>query len=261
LPAHLGSTLALTGTASWIFQEAETRCRRRSLMNPCRPRPITSPLRAGSAHAARTRRARDHHRRGTGRYHSRVTDPVARARTARPATIETLSLRTGPPMQPIEASRGSWDRRSSTAHRGRRATRSQPFDRIRALLAGRTVLLTSHRFSSAASSSPPGTRRPWSTCAAGSTGLPLAIELAAVRTRVLTVEQILDRLTDRFGLLTGGGTVPHQQTQRTTIDWSHDPLTAGEQTLLRRVPASVRPATGPRPLDQHTVATGAWRYT
>ena len=33
-------------------------------------------------------------------------------------------------------------------------------------------------------------------------GLPLAIELAAVRTRVLSVEQILDRLTDRFGLLT-----------------------------------------------------------
>jgi predicted ATPase len=39
-------------------------------------------------------------------------------------------------------------------------------------------------------------------------GLPLAIELAAVRTRVLTVEQILDRLTDRFGLLTGGAARP-----------------------------------------------------
>ena len=36
-------------------------------------------------------------------------------------------------------------------------------------------------------------------------GLPLAIELAAVRTRVLAVEQILDRLSDRFALLTGGG--------------------------------------------------------
>ncbi|MEO3855424.1 LuxR C-terminal-related transcriptional regulator [Acrocarpospora sp. B8E8] len=68
-------------------------------------------------------------------------------------------------------------------------------------------------------------------------GLPLAIELAAVRTRVLTVEQILDRLTDRFGLLTGGGRValPRQQTLRTTIDWSHDLLAAGEQTLLRRL--------------------------
>ena len=68
-------------------------------------------------------------------------------------------------------------------------------------------------------------------------GLPLAIELAAVRTRVLTAEQILDRLTDRFALLTGGGraALPRQQTLRTTIDWSHDLLTAAEQTLLRRL--------------------------
>ncbi|MER5323137.1 helix-turn-helix transcriptional regulator [Streptosporangium roseum] len=68
-------------------------------------------------------------------------------------------------------------------------------------------------------------------------GLPLAIELAAVRTRVLTAGQILDRLTDRFGLLVGGGraALPRHQTLRTTIDWSHDLLTAGEQTLLRRL--------------------------
>jgi predicted ATPase/DNA-binding CsgD family transcriptional regulator len=68
-------------------------------------------------------------------------------------------------------------------------------------------------------------------------GLPLAIELAAVRTRVLTAEQILDRLTDRFALLTGGGraALPRQQTLRTTIDWSHDLLTPAEQTLLRRL--------------------------
>jgi predicted ATPase/DNA-binding CsgD family transcriptional regulator len=68
-------------------------------------------------------------------------------------------------------------------------------------------------------------------------GLPLAIELAAVRTRVLTAEQILDRLTDRFALLTGGGraALPRQQTLRTTIDWSHDLLTVEEQTLLRRL--------------------------
>jgi predicted ATPase/DNA-binding CsgD family transcriptional regulator len=68
-------------------------------------------------------------------------------------------------------------------------------------------------------------------------GLPLAIELAAVRTRVLTVDQILDRLTDRFALLTGGGraALPRQQTLRTTIDWSHDLLTAAEQRLLRRL--------------------------
>ncbi len=68
-------------------------------------------------------------------------------------------------------------------------------------------------------------------------GLPLAIELAAVRMRVLTVEQILDRLTDRFALLTGGGraALPRQQTLRTTIDWSHDLLAAQEQELLRRL--------------------------
>jgi predicted ATPase/DNA-binding CsgD family transcriptional regulator len=68
-------------------------------------------------------------------------------------------------------------------------------------------------------------------------GLPLAIELAAVRTRALTVEQILERLTDRFGLLTGGGraALPRHQTLRTTIDWSHDLLAPGEQTLLRRL--------------------------
>jgi predicted ATPase/DNA-binding CsgD family transcriptional regulator len=68
-------------------------------------------------------------------------------------------------------------------------------------------------------------------------GLPLAIELAAVRTRVLSVDQILDRLTDRFALLTGGGraALPRQQTLRTTIDWSHDLLTAAEQRLLRRL--------------------------
>jgi predicted ATPase/DNA-binding CsgD family transcriptional regulator len=68
-------------------------------------------------------------------------------------------------------------------------------------------------------------------------GLPLAIELAAVRTRVLTAQQILDRLTDRFGLLTGGGrtALPRHQTLRTTIDWSHDLLGQPERTLLRRL--------------------------
>jgi predicted ATPase/DNA-binding CsgD family transcriptional regulator len=68
-------------------------------------------------------------------------------------------------------------------------------------------------------------------------GLPLALELAAVRTRVLSVEQILDRLTDRFALLTGGGraALPRHQTLRTTIDWSYDLLTAPEQMLFRRL--------------------------
>jgi predicted ATPase/DNA-binding CsgD family transcriptional regulator len=68
-------------------------------------------------------------------------------------------------------------------------------------------------------------------------GVPLAIELAAVRTRVLTPEQIDDRLTDRFSLLTGGSraALPRHQTLRTTMDWSHDLLEAGERVLLRRL--------------------------
>ncbi len=72
-------------------------------------------------------------------------------------------------------------------------------------------------------------------------GLPLALELAAVRTRVLSVEQIRDRLSDRFGLLRGGSRValPRHQTLRTTLDWSHDLLGAEERTLLRRLCAFV----------------------
>ena len=68
-------------------------------------------------------------------------------------------------------------------------------------------------------------------------GLPLAIELAAVRTRVLAVEQIRDRLADRFGLLAGAGraTLPRHQTLRMAIEWSHDLLTPDERTLLRRL--------------------------
>jgi predicted ATPase len=68
-------------------------------------------------------------------------------------------------------------------------------------------------------------------------GLPLAIELAAVRTRVLAAEQILERLTDRFGLLTGGSyaAIPRHQTLRTTIEWSHELLTLNERELLRRL--------------------------
>lgn len=68
-------------------------------------------------------------------------------------------------------------------------------------------------------------------------GLPLAIEFAAVRTRVLSVEQILDRLTDRFGLLAGAGraALPRHQTLMTTIEWSHDLLTDQERAILRRL--------------------------
>jgi predicted ATPase/DNA-binding CsgD family transcriptional regulator len=68
-------------------------------------------------------------------------------------------------------------------------------------------------------------------------GLPLAIELAAVRTRSLSPEQILDRLSDRFALLSRGGrsALPRHQTLGMAIDWSYDLLTDVEQILFRRL--------------------------
>jgi predicted ATPase len=68
-------------------------------------------------------------------------------------------------------------------------------------------------------------------------GIPLAIELAAARTNVLTAEQIAARLADRFGLLAAGprGTLPHQQTLRASIDWSYDLLNPEERRLLPRL--------------------------
>src|SRR5579859_5570700 len=83
-------------------------------------------------------------------------------------------------------------------------------------------------------------------------GLPLAIELAAVRTRALSAEQISERLGDRFGLLTRGGraALPRHQTLRTTIDWSHDLLEAGERALLLRL-CGVARQFHPEP-TQHT---------
>ena len=68
-------------------------------------------------------------------------------------------------------------------------------------------------------------------------GLPLAIELAAVRTRSLGPGQIHDRLSDRFGLLTGGSraALPRHQTLRATIEWSYDLLTPAEGELLTRL--------------------------
>jgi non-specific serine/threonine protein kinase len=68
-------------------------------------------------------------------------------------------------------------------------------------------------------------------------GLPLAIELAAARLRVLPAEQIAARLGDRFQLLTGGGRTasPRQQTLRATVEWSYDLLTPAEQILFNRL--------------------------
>ncbi|MGW7068012.1 AfsR/SARP family transcriptional regulator [Streptomyces sp. NPDC054855] len=68
-------------------------------------------------------------------------------------------------------------------------------------------------------------------------GLPLAIELAAARLRLLTPRQIADRLDDRFRLLTSGSrtVLPRQQTLRAVVDWSWDLLEESERTVLREV--------------------------
>jgi predicted ATPase/class 3 adenylate cyclase/uncharacterized protein HemY len=68
-------------------------------------------------------------------------------------------------------------------------------------------------------------------------GIPLAIELAAARVKVLRVEQIAARLDNRFRLLTGGSrtALPRHQTLRALIDWSYDLLPEGERTLLQRL--------------------------
>lgn len=66
-------------------------------------------------------------------------------------------------------------------------------------------------------------------------GIPLAIELAASRVNVLSVEQIASRLQDRFRLLTGGSrsSVARQRTLEATVDWSYDLLSEAERHVLR----------------------------
>ena len=68
-------------------------------------------------------------------------------------------------------------------------------------------------------------------------GIPLALELAAARVKAMRVEQIAERLDDRFQLLTSGNrtALPRQQTLRSAIDWSHDLLNESERVLLRRL--------------------------
>jgi predicted ATPase/DNA-binding winged helix-turn-helix (wHTH) protein/Tfp pilus assembly protein PilF len=68
-------------------------------------------------------------------------------------------------------------------------------------------------------------------------GIPLAIELAAVRVRGLSVEQIAARLSDCFQILTGGDktALPRQRTLRASIDWSYDLLSIEERELFRRL--------------------------
>lgn len=66
-------------------------------------------------------------------------------------------------------------------------------------------------------------------------GIPLAIELAAARVKILSIEQILTKLDDRFKLLSSVGRtmLPRHQTLRAAIEWSYDQLAAEEQRLLR----------------------------
>jgi predicted ATPase/class 3 adenylate cyclase len=68
-------------------------------------------------------------------------------------------------------------------------------------------------------------------------GVPLAIELAAARVKVMAVEQIAARLNDRFRLLTGGSrtALPRHQTLRAAIDWSYGLLSEPERQVLRRL--------------------------
>lgn len=68
-------------------------------------------------------------------------------------------------------------------------------------------------------------------------GIPLALELAAARIKLLPAEQIAARLDDRFRLLTGGSrtALPRRQTLRALVDWSYDLLSEPERVLLRRL--------------------------
>ena len=68
-------------------------------------------------------------------------------------------------------------------------------------------------------------------------GLPLAIELAAARLRTMSVQQLAERLDDRFRLLTGGSraALPRHRTLRAVVDWSWGLLDEEERTLARRL--------------------------
>ena len=64
-------------------------------------------------------------------------------------------------------------------------------------------------------------------------GMPLAIELAAARVTVMTPSELLDGLSDRFALLSGGRHRQRRRTLEATLDWSYDLLTAEEQQVFR----------------------------
>jgi len=76
-------------------------------------------------------------------------------------------------------------------------------------------------------------------------GIPLAIELAAARTSVLTPAEIVQRLDDRFGLLISGRRIapPRQRTLRAAVQWSYDLLSTEEQRLFDRLSVFAAPCT------------------
>ena len=81
-------------------------------------------------------------------------------------------------------------------------------------------------------------------------GIALAIELAAARVKVLSVDEIRVRLDDRFRLLTGGNrAMPRHQTLHATMQWSHDHLTSREQRLFRRLAVFAGGCTLPAAVD------------
>jgi len=94
-------------------------------------------------------------------------------------------------------------------------------------------------------------------------GIPLAIELAAARVRMLAPSQIATRLDDRFRLLTGGSrtALPRQRTLQALIDWSYDLLSGPECILLRRLSAfsggwtltAAEQVAGTEPLESYEV--------
>jgi predicted ATPase/class 3 adenylate cyclase/Tfp pilus assembly protein PilF len=90
-------------------------------------------------------------------------------------------------------------------------------------------------------------------------GLPLALELAASRSRGMTIDQIASKLDDRFHLLTGGSrtALPRQRTLEATIDWSYHLISQEERSLLGRL--TVFLGTWTLEAAQHVAAFGGLR--
>jgi predicted ATPase len=93
-------------------------------------------------------------------------------------------------------------------------------------------------------------------------GMPLAIELAAARVRVLSLTEIRNGLHDPFRLLTGGArtAVRRQQTLRASVDWSHALLTEPERILFRRLAVFMGTGSTSTP-RRRSPAAARWRAT